>query len=538
MLDIWPVLPIVVCVRGRRGEDEINDNVYGALKEHDRICQVYVYVDLDYVSVFKIKELVGAMQVTFPKMTHLAINFDNPSPNRWRRAFFPETFLGGSAPNLRSLRLAHITFPALPKLLLSSPGLVNLILIAFPYSGHISSDAMVNCLSSLTRLEFLHIHFQPPDHGPDPDHPDRPSRRPPTLTHTSTVFPVLHTLRLIGETEYLDHILAHIEAPHLHDAYIEFFNPRSHDFIPIPTFPAFPASPRLLLSSPGLVGLSLVSIPCPGYISFDAIVDCLSSLPWLKHLQIESRHSHPRPDSASPHPPILTRAVFPNLSTLHLEGETEFIDQHLAHIEAPHLNDVHVRFLDPPNFDISRISSCIGHTEPFQAFDQAFMRFGDGDVEVVHVLLSLRKETGDSKRLFLTLLWTDSGWKLVKVACRPSSHPFEFSLTEYRPLIDMGITPWLEFLHVFTSSTVENLFLSMRLAICIAPAFQELAGEGVAEVLPALQTIFIRQREDSEAEIVQKVMGKFVATRELSGHPVAVDIIGWKYEKYKNYSVV
>jgi len=87
--------------------------------------------------------------------------------------------------------------------------------------------------------------------------------------------------------------------------------------------------------------------------------------------------------------------------------------------------------------------------------------------------------------------------------------------------MDMGITPWLEFLHVFT--TVENLYLSMRLALCIAPALQELAGEGVTEVLPALQTIFIKKRGASEVKIIQEVMGKFVSARELSGHPVAVN---------------
>jgi len=91
----------------------------------------------------------------------------------------------------------------------------------------------------------------------------------------------------------------------------------------------------------------------------------------------------------------------------------------------------------------------------------------------------------------------------------------------------MGITPWLEFLHVFT--TVEHLYLSAELALCIAPTFQEPVGEGVTQVLPALQTIFIKFIERchaSEAKIIQEVMEKFVAARELSGHPIAVNIGG------------
>jgi hypothetical protein len=156
------------------------------------------------------------------------------------------------------------------------------------------------------------------------------------------------------------------------------------------------------------------------------------------------------------------------------------------------------------------------------------MCFGHDDFDVVHVLLSLRKETTDSKRLILSLPWNNSGWKLAKVACRPSSHPFEFWFEDWRPVIDMWITPWRDFLHIF--NTVENLYLSKRLAICIAPALQELAGEGATDVLPALQTIFVRRRrEDSESETIKNVMGKFVAARELSGHPVAVNIELWDH---------
>jgi hypothetical protein len=243
MLDIWPALPIVVRVRG--DYDVINNNILDALEKHDRICEV----DVDHVS----KELAGAMQVTFPALTHL--NIDSFSS----RASFPETFLGGSAPNLRSLCLTCIAFPALPRLLLSYPGLLSLTLIDIPDSGYISSDAMVDCLSSLTRLEHLQIEFRPSQ-----PLPNRASRRPPTLT--CPPFPVLSTLILKGVTEYLDQVLAHIEAPHLNNARIEFIDPELMHI-------TFPALPKLLLSSPGLVNLIFLvpgtsppiqsSIACP-----------------------------------------------------------------------------------------------------------------------------------------------------------------------------------------------------------------------------------------------------------------------------------
>jgi hypothetical protein len=374
MLDIWPALPIVVRVCGN--EDEINDNVLAALKEHDRICEVHV----DNVSEDDIEELAGAMQVTFPALTHLHVNSCHLT------ASFPETLLGGSAPNLRSLRLEYVAFPALPKLLLSSPGLVSLSLFYLSHPAYISSDSMVEFLSSLTRLE---------------------------------------------------------------------------------------------------------------------------------HLQIKFEYSRPRPDGASRRPPLLTRTVFPVLGTLILKGVPEYLDQLLAHIEAPHLSDVRVKFLDPPNFDISRVSLCIGRTETLEAFDQACMHFSSSNLDV---RLSSRKGTTSSKTLILSLQWKDSRWKLAKLALDNCRAPIVFHsrcLPSWTK--DIGITPWLEFLRVLT--TVENLYLTMELALCIAPALQEPVGEGV---LPALRTTFIEigKASESQAEIIQEVMEDFFAARELSSHPV------------------
>jgi len=140
MLHVWPELPIVVRVRG--GYNEISD-ILAALRKRDRICKIHV----DNVSDDELKELAGAMKVTFPTLTDLNIHS--------LLAALPESLLGGSAPNLQTLRLMNVAFPALPKLLSSSPGLVHLSLFEIPCSWHIPSDAMVDCLSLLTRLEYL-----------------------------------------------------------------------------------------------------------------------------------------------------------------------------------------------------------------------------------------------------------------------------------------------------------------------------------------------------------------------------------------------
>ncbi len=53
---------------------------------------------------------------------------------------------------------------------------------------------------------------------------------------------------------------------------------------------------------------------------------------------------------------------------------------------------------------------------------------------------------------------------------------------------------------------------------------QALTTEGgtVMEVLPALQKDFVKSLDPSESGPIQEAIGKFVAARELSGHPTAV----------------
>ncbi|KAI0281522.1 hypothetical protein BC826DRAFT_1069289, partial [Russula brevipes] len=65
----------------------------------------------------------------------------------------PDSFLGGSAPRLRTLKLRDIAFPALPNLrvLLSASDLVTLSISRLPHPGYTlpTPETMVACLSTL-----------------------------------------------------------------------------------------------------------------------------------------------------------------------------------------------------------------------------------------------------------------------------------------------------------------------------------------------------------------------------------------------------
>ena len=85
---------------------------------------------------------------------------------------------------------------------------------------------------------------------------------------------------------------------------------------------------------------------------------------------------------------------------------------------------------------------------------------------------------------------------------------------------DIESSQWLELLHPFTA--VKGLYASREIAPRIAPAIQELVGERVMEVLPALRGIFLEEPFPSGP--VQETIGQFVAARQLAGHPIAVSL--------------
>lgn len=104
------------------------------------------------------------MQNTFPPLTDIHIgSFAGPL-----RA--PNSLLGdASVPLLCSLSVKRIDLTELQRPLLSATGLVGLPLRNMPDSVYISTEAMVDCLASLTRLEKLQLVLEFSPSIPPPD---------------------------------------------------------------------------------------------------------------------------------------------------------------------------------------------------------------------------------------------------------------------------------------------------------------------------------------------------------------------------------
>ncbi len=205
VLDVWPALPLVI-EAGILSSTKF-DNIMAAFKCSDRVCKI----DLRFVYVEKWEweEIFTALQQPFPGLIDLrlrATKFEDSD----LAPVNPDSFLGGSAPHLRYLDLERIPFPDLPKLLSTTPHLVELRLSP----GYISLETMVTCLSTLTSLKLFWLGHMPASDG------DSDGRHPPP--HTRSVLPALTFFLFKGDSKYLEDLLARIDTPQLDHLKIEF----------------------------------------------------------------------------------------------------------------------------------------------------------------------------------------------------------------------------------------------------------------------------------------------------------------------------
>jgi hypothetical protein len=385
-LYIWPVLPIVISVNGCRMWD--TDHIIAALEHNDRICQL----ELFEFSSLQLQKVLAVTQQPFPALTHLQLWLrDETGP------VVPNSFLGGSAPQLQTLTLYHLPFPGLPNLLLSATHLVNLDLRDIPHSGYFSPETMVTGLSALTSLERLKIKFK---------------------------------------------------------------SPRS----------------------------------CP--------------------------------DLKRRHPPPLARTLLPALTQLYFTGVSKYLEDFVARIDAPLLDKLYISFFHQLIFDTPQLAQFISRTPRFKAHDKAWVFFSNCDVSV-----TLPQTFNGAVQLEISCGKSD--WQLSSLAqvCSSSFPQALIPMVErlyiqsgYSDVLwqdDIENSQWLELFRPFTS--VKHLYISWKFTPSIAPALQELSGEGGTEVLPALRSLFLEGPDSSvDSRLAQERIGPFISARQLAGHPIAV----------------
>ena len=335
------------------------------------------------------------------------------------------------------------------------------------------------------------------------------------MTAMQEPFPILTSLRLC----FADKTTSAVPADH--DSFLGRSAPSLQSLI-LEGIP-FPGLPALLLTATHLVCLTLSNIPHFGYFSPISIVTCLYTLAGLESLLLKFESPQSRPDCDWRLHLPRKRSVLPALMSFMFKGICEYLEDLVARIDAPRLADLHVTFFNELTFDTPELARFIERTSTFKQQDEACVEFYDSCVSVT-------LPQANSHRLHLRVSCRPSDWQLGSLAqvCT-SSFPRDLILRVERLYIldgsfglhwqdDIDKSQWLEFLQPFTC--VKDLYLSWKFVPHIAPALQELVGERVAEVLPALQSIFWEGLNPSGP--VKDALDKLTDARQRSNQPIAV----------------
>jgi hypothetical protein len=288
----------------------------------------------------------------------------------------------------------------------------------------------------------------------------------------------------------------------------------------------FPGLPKLLLSATHLVHLHLSDIPHSGYFSPEAMVALISVLPSLRSLCLRFRSPQSRPDWERRSLPPSKRSILPALHEFRFKGITEYLEELVSRIDTPQLDHMDITFFNQIDFDFPRLAQFINCTPTLRPLNEAHVQFDD-TTAIVKLRYGTFWSASDIDNLLINISCKEPDWQLssIEQVCNSSLHPLSqvedlYIEHEYSQLIwkndAIENTLWLQLLLPFTA--VKNLYLSEEFAPGIAAGLQELVGSRIAEVLPSLRNIFVEGHEPSGP------FGRFVAARQLSGHPIAISV--------------
>ncbi|KAI0000644.1 hypothetical protein BJV74DRAFT_882712 [Russula compacta] len=187
-------------------------------------------------------------------------------------------------------------------------------------------------------------------------------------------------------------------------------------------------------------------------------------------------------------------------------GSNEYVEDLVAQIESALLSMVEITVFHQLVLVTPQLLQFISRVERFKALDRAVLVFCG---HLVEAIFSSQTETGTVDNLLkISCICRVSDQKptFLRQVCNSALPPSQLSTVEHLHIYewpglrlpwqdDMENMQWLELLRPFTA--VKNLHLFKELGLRVAPALHGLVGEKVAEVLPALQNLFIKELRSS-----------------------------------------
>ena len=280
----------------------------------------------------------------------------------------------------------------------------------------------------------------------------------------------------------------------------------------------FTALQTLLLSSSDLVELQLRRIPKAGNMIFpSAMVTCLAQLLRLKTLVLQFRSAFPLPVHSHP----VTQSVLPALTNFEFLGTSEYLEDFVAQIDCPRLNQITIMYhIRPAVFQVGQLAKFFNRSiSPFKhaeiCFDERGVTF-----DLYRPTNPIGRDSHQPATAIISCKPIISAWYLFCIL-----HELSVMLVTVVDLKFVGES-WAngsivgdeyhrEWLHFFRqTSALQALYVPPQLAEKIGRALKSVKGEAVAEALPSLDLICL----EDQASYIEE----FVAVRLFSNCPLTV----------------
>ncbi|KAH9172903.1 hypothetical protein EDB89DRAFT_1905793 [Lactarius sanguifluus] len=288
----------------------------------------------------------------------------------------------------------------------------------------------------------------------------------------------------------------------------------------------FPHLPTFLLSARNLVTLEVEDICQNGYISPEAMVGGLAVLTRLITLSITFDKLSVYDQTSRPDPPM--RITLPALTTFHYQGYSEYLEDFLAQIDTPRVDDFRIEYF-AHGIQATQLSRFLDRTENLKLdqLNRAKVTFYYNYAQVE--LNSSRPQGEREARLTLVL---DREWLDTQVLCvvqvlgqlAPTFSHVDHLVTHGDEVesSEVDIVDWIPFFHLFPA--VETLHLSGGVVAYIVSALEDPANseEMVTDVFPALHLIWLDDMDNEDGDEPVGSIERFLAMRQLTGFPVTV----------------
>jgi hypothetical protein len=278
--------------------------------------------------------------------------------------------------------------------------------------------------------------------------------------------------------------------------------------------------PIVLLSSRDLVCLEFDSVDADGYTSPE-LVAVLSVLTRLKMLNMGFPLGDALLEEWTRHPDPPIWAVLPALTEFDFYGTGEYLEDLVAQLDAPLLDNVQVELGSLPSFPLPQLSLFIARTENFRP-THAQVEFGSEEVSIkLDQFDRAHGEYSPHLSLSTPFVWLrplDQVFRPVFALFPNVGHlSLRTSVGDWIP--EINSTEWLTSLRIFTSLKV--LHFHGILAWQFTRTLEDISGEAVTDMLPSLQSLLLED-DDGDGRWLVESTRQFASLRQFYGRPVTI----------------